>query len=146
MRNETVHAAEQMNEVDGFVDSNVSARQLIEELGTVRGAFEWRVTEQQRIRGLLKNDAEFRWFDPITAIAFSRTGKYFPEGHANEAARSIGMSFVDCADVVAACNYDWHPACRQGSLRSDLMTALLEIEPAGARKTASDNDRSATTH
>lgn len=135
----------------GYREGDVTATELLSELNTVKGAFRWELTSKKRIRGILKDDAENRTFDPVTAVAFSRTGRFFAEGDWTEAANSLGLLYNDCADLVAACNHDWDPSCRQGILRQALMNTLI---PAKAESAFSLGDllgrgfrkRSATTH
>src|SRR6186997_1338227 len=121
MRNQAVHHVENVNHVFG-TESNVATKhvtmpEIIEELKGVRDAFEWRLTAEQRIQGVLKGNPEGRVFDPITAVAFFRTGQFFSEGHSGAAARGVGLSFGDCAELVAACNYGFVSGAGPGDLR-----------------------------
>jgi hypothetical protein len=99
--------------------------ELLAELGRVHHAFTWRLTRKGRIRGSLKKDAHRRIFDPVTAVVYFRTGEFFPEGHWIEAAASIGLQYSSCAEVIAACNYDWDSSCLQGALRRELLHILM---------------------
>jgi len=130
MRNQPVHDVENVNHVLDNMEINVATKhvttnQIIEEFKGVKDAFEWRVTPEQRIRGILKGNPEGRVFDPITAVAFVRTGRFFSEGHSCAAARGVGLSFGDSADLVAACNYGFPCGAGPGDLRHDLMAAVL---------------------
>ncbi len=104
---------------------HVTVKEIIRELKSIRDALDWRITPQQRIQGILKNDPEGRVFDPITAVAFFRTGKFFPEGHSGAAARAVGLSFGDSAGIVAACNYGCAADAVLGALRRDLTEAVF---------------------
>ena len=77
-----------------------------------------------RIRARLKNEAEKRVFNAVTAVLYIRTGRFLTEDHWTEAARAIGLSIADCATIVAASNYDWDFSCRQGTLRHELLGAV----------------------
>jgi hypothetical protein len=111
----------------------MTAVELLTELGAIRTAFNWHITQQGRIRASLREDAANRAFDPITAVAYFRTNQFFSAGHWANAADAIGLAACDCAEIVAAFNYDWHPSCRQGALRNDLLNALMwQTEPVKA--------------
>ena len=117
MRRAGVHVVERAKEVPGYQEGSLTTNELIAELRTVQDAFKWQLMKH-RIRGVLKSDIPgSRVFDPITAVALFRNGRFFPEGHWTEAARAMGLANTDCAEIIAACNYDWDPACRQGVLR-----------------------------
>jgi hypothetical protein len=105
--------------------SNLTIADLLAELTRIQGAFAWRLTRKGRIRGSLKKEDDRRVFDPVTAVAFFRTGEFFPEGHWTEAAASIGLEYSGCAEVIAACNYEWDASCPQGVLRSRLLDSLM---------------------
>lgn len=103
---------------------NVTAAQLLIELGTTVRAFNWYITKKGCIRASLNNDVQHRVFDPITAVAYSKVGVFFPVGEWTKAAATMGLEYSDCADLIAAFNYDWDPSCRQGALRRHLLGAL----------------------
>ena len=129
MRKQDVHDVD-VNHVIGYTESNVAtkhvtANQIIEELKGIKDAFEWCLTAEQRIQGVLKVNPEGRVFDPITAVAFFRTGQFFSEGHSCAAARGVGLSFGDTAELVAACNYGFASGSGPGDLRHDLMDAVF---------------------
>ena len=98
--------------------------EFLDELRAVQPEFRWFLTKDGRIRGTFSEDRGNWVFDPITAVAFARTGEFFCEGAWSEAAHAIGMSLTDCADFVSACNYNWDPSSRQGSIRRDVLTAV----------------------
>ena len=138
MRSERINDLDKTNEVAGYQEGHVKANEFLIEVRTVQDAFKWYVSKEARIRATLKNDAKSRVFDPVTAVAFFRTGEFFSEGRSVEAACAMGLGLDDCAAIVAACNYDWNPSCRQGVLRHELMHALvLEAEVAKAAGAAS---------
>jgi hypothetical protein len=103
----------------------LTAADLLAELSQVQSAFIWRLTPNRRIRGCLRNVPDQRVFDPVTAVVFFRTGEFFPEGHWAEAAAAIGLQYSDCAEIVAASNYEWDSSCPQGMLRRKLSHALM---------------------
>ena len=130
MRNQVVPNTESVPHAAGPMENYVETRQvtvqqILEEFKSMKDTFDWRLTEQGRIQGTLKNDAELHVFDPISAIAFFRTGRYFPEGHSGAAARSLGLSFLDSAEFVAACNYGFMTGTAPGTLRHELTDAAL---------------------
>jgi hypothetical protein len=130
MRNQVVRKTESLHHTAGPLENYVEARQvtvqqILEEFKSMKDTFDWRLTAQGRIQGTLKNDAEFHVFDPVSAIAFFRTGRYFPEGHSGAAARSLGLSFLDSAELVAACNYGFMTGAGPGTLRQELVHAAL---------------------
>jgi hypothetical protein len=114
---------------------NVTTKQIIEDLKRIRDAFEWRVTAQQRIQGVLKGHSDGRVFNPITAVVFFRTGQFFPEGHSSAAARNAGLSFCETAEIVAALSYGFSIGERPGNLRHDLMRAVFSGKPAVSERT-----------
>ena len=140
MRNVAVRGVGSVNQVVGYTENNVATKnmttkQIIEELKGIRDAFEWRVTAQQRIQGVLKGNSDGRVFDPITAVAFFRTGQFFPEGHSSAAARSAGLSFGDTTEIVAAFSYGFATGEGPGNLRHDLLKAVFSGKPAVSERT-----------
>lgn len=132
MRNQVVRDAESVHHPAGPMDNYVETRQvtvqqILEEFKSVKDAFDWQLTAQERIQGTLKNDAERRVFDPISAIVFFRTGQYFPEGQSGAGARSLGLSFLDSTELVAACNYGFPTGAGPGNLRQELMDAAFMV-------------------
>jgi hypothetical protein len=130
MRNQVVRNTESVHHAAGPLENYVETRQvtvqqILEEFKSVKDAFDWQLTPQERIQGTLKNDAVRHVFDPISAIEFFRTGRYFPEGHSGAAARGLGLSFLDCTEFVAACNYNFMTGTGPGTLRHELMDAAL---------------------
>jgi len=140
MRNLGVRDVGSVNQVVGYTENNVATKnvttkQIIEELKGIKDAFEWRVTPQQRIQGVLKGNSDGRVFDPVTAVAFFRTGQFFPDGHSSTAARGVGLSFGDTAEIVAACNYGFSTGEGPGNLRHDLMDAVFSGTRAVSERT-----------
>jgi hypothetical protein len=130
MRNQVVRDAESLHHAAGPMEkyvetSQVTVHQILEEFKSVKDAFDWQLTAQERIQGVLKNDAAHRVFDPISAVVFFRTGQYLPEGHSRAGARSLGLSFLDSTEFVAACNYGFMTGTGPGALRHELMEAAL---------------------
>jgi hypothetical protein len=130
MRNQVIRNAETVlhaaGPMENYVETTqVTVHQILEEFKSLKDAFDWQLTAQERIQGTLKNDAERHVFDPITAIVFFRTGKYFPEGQSGAGARSLGLSFLDSTEFVAACNYGFMTGTGPGALRYELMDAAL---------------------
>jgi hypothetical protein len=140
MRNLAVHDVGNVNQVVGYMENNVATKhvttkQIIEELKSIKDAFEWRLTPQQRIQGVLKGNSDGRVFDPITAVAFFRTGQFFPEGHSSVAARGVGLSFGDSVEIVAACSYGFASGAGPGDLRRDLINAVFAGAPTVSERT-----------
>jgi hypothetical protein len=80
------------------------ARELLEELETVRRNFDWYYDgPTQRIRGQLKGNHDIA-FDPIGAVCFARTGVTFGETDWLRAAEMLELSHIDAADLTAAAN------------------------------------------
>jgi hypothetical protein len=102
---------------------DVTIGQIVEEFKAVRSAFDWRLSEQGRIQGTLKNDTSDGIFDPVTAVAFIRTGEFFPEGQTSAAARKLGLSFLDSAEITTACTYGCPVPTSLGGLREILIRA-----------------------
>ena len=129
MRNPGVRDVVNVNQVGHMENSvatkNMTTKQIIEELRGIKDAFEWRLTAQQRIQGVLKGNSDRRVFDPVTAVAFFRTGKFFPEGQTSAAARGMGLSFFDSVEIVAACGYGFVPGAGPGNLRREVMNAVF---------------------
>jgi hypothetical protein len=126
MVQERFTSAESVNEAGKHQGGNMTAAELLTELSATEAAFTWHVTRQGSIRGCLKNDSTKRLFDPVTAVVYLRTGTFLPLGQWTLAADAVGLDYSDCAEVVAACNYEWDPGCRQGALRHDVMTVVFQ--------------------
>jgi hypothetical protein len=141
MRNIAAHDVVNVNQVVEHTENNVATQnmttnQIIDELKGIKDAFDWRLTLQQRIQGVLKGNLDGRVFDPVTAVAYFRTGQYFPEGHASAAARSVGLSFIDSVEIVAACGYGFALGAGPGDLRRDLLNTVFAergFSPTSAR-------------
>jgi hypothetical protein len=151
MRNIAAQDVVNVNQVVGHTENNVATKtmttkQIIEELREIKDAFDWRLTSQQRIQGVLKANSDGRVFDPVTAVAYFRTGQFFPEGHTSAAARGVGLSFIDSVEIVAACGYGFAPGAGPGELRRELLNAVL----AGAGFSAASKpiivERTVITH
>ena len=140
MRNLAVPDLSSVSQVVGYMENNVATKnmtrdQIVEELKGIKDAFEWRLTPQQRIQGVLKGNADVRIFNPVTAVALIRTGQFFPEGHSSAAARCVGLSFGDSAQIVAACSYGFPSGAGPGDLRQDLLEAVFSGAPAVLERT-----------
>jgi hypothetical protein len=107
-----------------FVGGCMTAANFLNELRAIQSAYQWFLTKDGRIRATLSNDRTNRVFDPITAVAFSQTGQFFPEATWTKAAIALGLSPEDCADFVSAFNFNWHPSSRQGTIRHDVLEAV----------------------
>jgi hypothetical protein len=125
MTTEVGDSAVGLNEVGETQGGNVTGTDLLKELHSIQDTFTWYLTRQGRIRANLKNDSARRVFDPVTAVAYFRSGEFYPEGNWTQAAKTMGLMFADCAEIVAASNYEWDPKCRQGALRNNLLGILL---------------------
>jgi len=140
-----------VNQIVEHAENNVATqtmttKQIIAELRDISNAFEWRLTSQQRIQGSLKGNSDDRVFDPITAVAYFRTGRFFPEGQTSAAARGVGLSFIDSVEIVAACGYGFAPGAGPGELRRDLMNAVFSGGEYFARSTPTLVERTVITH
>ena len=124
----------------------MTTKQLLEELRGISGAFDWRVTGQQKIQGILKGGSDARVFDPITAVAFLWNRQFFPEGHSSAAARSIGLSFLDSVELVAACGYGFAPGAGPGDLRRDILNAVFAVPESARVGIPIRIERTAITH
>lgn len=110
---------------------------FLKELRAIRSNFDWFLSQEGRIRAISRSDAGNRVFNPITAVVFAQTGRFFTEGTWSEAAAVIGISVEDCADFVSACNFAWEPTCRQGLIRNDVLDAIsLETEALSDKSTS----------
>jgi hypothetical protein len=138
MRSETFNPGEEINDLGKHYGGRVTATELLTELSAIQAAFKWHVTKQGRIRAWLKNDSAKQVFDPITAVAYFRTGRFYPEGHWTNAANAIGLVASDCAELVAAGNYEWDPSCRQGVLRERLLNTIVSETASPARHALTD--------
>ncbi len=133
-RKDDSQVSERRHELYGSRADAMTSTEIRSELGRIQNAFDWCLT-RGCIRGQLKNDRLKRVFDPITAVVFSRTGKFVQEGCWSEAADLIGLQAADCADIIAASNYTWDPGCRQGQLRQDLLDVVMpELRQPGTRR------------
>jgi len=106
---------------------------FLNELRAIRSAYQWFLTKDGRIRATVGADRTNRVFDPITAVVFAKTGQFFPEPNWSKAAMHIGLGLEDCAELVSAFNFDWDPSSRQGTMRHDLLEALM-MTPQATRE------------
>src|SRR5438132_1315066 len=98
------------------------AKELLEELMSIRRDFEWTYEGGNRkIRGKLKSKPDI--FDPIGAVCYSKAGLVFKEEDWYRAAEQIGLSHIDAGDVTAAAN---NVSCQH--LRQQII-AGLRLEP-----------------
>jgi hypothetical protein len=125
---------------------NMTTKQIIEELKSIKDAFDWSLTSHQRIQGVLKVKSDGRVFDPVTAVAFFRSGQYFPEGQASAAARSLGLSFIDSVEIVAACGYGFAIGAGPGDLRRALLNAILRGDKVFSASTRIMLERTVIAH
>ena len=95
-------SAPNINKFADTTGDNLTTTELLAMLTQFQSGVIWQLTRNGRIRGCLRNDRDQRVFDPITAVAFFRTGDFFPEGHWAEAAAAIGLEYSVCAEIVAA--------------------------------------------
>jgi hypothetical protein len=105
-----------------------TVRELIDELRRIRREFHWGLDEKRALYATLRSDEQCRLFDPVTAVAYFRTGEFLPRNHSREAGRRLGLSFQDCTRITAACHYDWHPRSPLGGLRRELLDAITDVE------------------
>ena len=134
-RSDITEVGERCHEVYGHCGGDMTSAEFRSELGRIQGLFDWSLS-RGRIRARLRNDATKRLFDPLTAVAFFRTGKFFLEDCRAEAAQLMGLNIQDCAEIIAASNYAWDPSCRQGQFRKDLLDLVMpELASTGTMMT-----------
>jgi hypothetical protein len=119
-----------LHQIVGDCAPDMTPAEFLSELTAIRNAYTWFLTDEQRIRATFGGESGKRVFDPLTAVAFARTGEFFPEGSWARASAAMGMSLGDCVEFVAAFNYDWHPSTRQGAIRKEVLTAVRMCEDA----------------
>jgi hypothetical protein len=112
---------------------SMTVANFLTELRAIQSAYQWFLTRDGGIRATFGADRTNRVFDPITAVAFAKTGQFFPEPNWSKAAIHIGLGLEDCAELVSAFNFDWDPSSRQGTMRHDLLEALM-MTPQSARE------------
>jgi hypothetical protein len=115
---------ESVQQLYGNRKTALTPTDFLNELRAIRAAYNWFLTKDGRIRATFGAETGNRVFDPITAVAFARTGKFVREGAWSTAAAALGMSLGDCADFASACSFDWDSSCRQGALRKNVLIAL----------------------
>jgi hypothetical protein len=135
-----------LNTENNVATTNMTTKQIIEEIKGIKDAFEWRLTSEQRIQGVLKGTSDGRVFDPVTALAYFRTRKFFPEGHTSAAARSVGLSFIDSVEIVAACGYGFALGAGPGDLRRDILNAIFGESELATPATRILVERTVITH
>ena len=106
---------------------------FLTELRAIQSAYQWFLAKDGGIRATFGADRMNRIFDPITAVAFAKTGQFFPEANWSKAAIHIGLGLENCAELVSAFNFDWDPSSRQGTMRQDLLEALM-MTPQAVRE------------
>jgi hypothetical protein len=119
-----------LHQIVGDRERGMTPADFLSELAEIRNAYNWFLTGEQRIRATFGTESRKRVFDPVTAVAFAKTGEFFPEGSWARASAAVGMSLEDCADLVAAFNYDWHPSSRQATIRKVVLSAVRMCEDA----------------
>ncbi len=81
------------------------AREFLNELRQVRDAFRWEFRgDIDQIRGFLRTGETGTSFNPITALAFIRSGRAFAHGDWLRASRIIGLTETDADAIVDAAN------------------------------------------
>jgi hypothetical protein len=81
------------------------ARELLEELKTIRRNFDWYYDGTTRkIRARLKLQGNNMRFDPIGAVCYSKTGVTFGESDWWRSAELLELSHIDAGDLTAAAN------------------------------------------
>jgi hypothetical protein len=124
-------------QLDGHGQVGMPPDSFLSELRTLRTAYHWYLTKSGSIRATCAGEAGSHVFDPVTAVAFARTGELFPKGTRFRAAATLGMSLEDCADLTSACAFKWDPSSRQGRIRTEILNALgivHEKEAASGRE------------
>jgi hypothetical protein len=130
-------------------EASMKSREFLNELPTMRSSFQWKVVGSKKaIRGTSNGRSAGVEFDPITALCFIKTGEVVPKGQWTRAAAKMNLQWADCAELVAAFNYDWDPSTRQGALRQQILAALnLRSEVAKMTNDMLPADyRTANTH
>ena len=81
------------------------AREFLNELRQVRDAFRWEFRgDIDQIRGFLRTGETGTSFNPITALAFIRSGRAFAHGDWLRASRIVGLTETDADAIVDAAN------------------------------------------
>ena len=81
------------------------ARESLNELRQVRDAFRWEFRgDIDQIRGFLRTGETGTSFNPITALAFIRSGRAFAHGDWLRASRIVGLTETDADAIVDAAN------------------------------------------
>jgi hypothetical protein len=107
------------------------AKELMEELKTVRWTFDWEYEGASRkIRASLRGNPEAPTFDPIGALCYFRTGLVYAEENWFEAAEEIGLTHIDAADLTAAANNVFTDNAQ--SLRRQMVDGF-KLEPEATR-------------
>jgi hypothetical protein len=102
------------------------ARELLEELKSVRRNFDWNYCGTDRvIRGKLKAHTNGDTFDPIGAVCYVRTGLVFEANDWLQAAEQIDLSLIDAGDLTAAANNVSPDHAYTRALRQQIIGDLL---------------------
>jgi hypothetical protein len=81
------------------------AKEFLSELKEAREVFSWQFQERnQQIRGFLKTGETRAAFDPIAALAFTKSGRAFAQGDWLRAGTMLGLSEDDCAAIIDSAN------------------------------------------
>ena len=81
------------------------AKEFLSELKETREVFSWEFQERnRRIRGFLKTGETRAAFDPISALAFTKSGRAFAQGDWLRAGTMMGLSETDCAAIIDSAN------------------------------------------
>jgi hypothetical protein len=133
----------------------MTATEFIEGLTKIRASFDWKLvrdtswTPDRRTQPRFQiratgRDPRAKYFEPIGALCYTRTGITYSPDSWRDAARTLNFSDADAWQIVAASNdLTWHPVGPDKlrgpdpqieSLRTQLESALgLESAQASAR-------------
>jgi hypothetical protein len=101
------------------------ARELLEELKSLRWNFDWTYDgRNRRIRAKLKSQPDGQLFDPIGAICYLKAGVAFDEESWFRAAEEIGLSHIDAGDLTAAANNLCNDRAYTKNLRRQMIDGL----------------------
>jgi hypothetical protein len=112
--------------------TTMTPARFFSELQAIQHPYKWFLTKEKQIRATFGSETDDRLFNPITAVAFAQTGEYFPEGTSAQAASAIGLALTDCANILAASDFDWAPQTRQGAIRREIVGSIT-INPLTTR-------------
>jgi hypothetical protein len=110
------------------------ARELLEELKSVRRDFDWTYCgADRRIRGKLKTQPQSGLFDPIGAVCYLKTGLIFSDNEWLQAAEQIDLSLIDAGDLTAAANNVSGNQNYTRNLRREMIGGVLLPPENGSR-------------